>query len=236
MHVICTRLSPGQLSVRVGDGSRHSEEIVKKKKKKKKKISNCAFQCDYYSSAFTVRSLGFTIVGEIFVTVFFFVFFIQSLCSVYVDGPRWVCFLLPAFTHLGHECQDLLSSCDENSCAHRLDLGLYSHPKEFWWNGIRTHINSKGKIPSTGRLEPATLHLAGQRIHLTTDWAIPSPKRVMKKHVSVAVQQAYLCFTLVYISLQAVSNDVVTRDIFQAWESLCFSQYWIRLVGGTALR
>ena len=38
LHVICTRLRPGHLSVRVGDSSRHSEEIGK--------ISNFAFQCD----------------------------------------------------------------------------------------------------------------------------------------------------------------------------------------------
>ena len=36
-----------------------------------------------------------------------------------------------------------------NACVHRLDLDLYSHPKEFWGNGVRTHVNSKGKIPST---------------------------------------------------------------------------------------
>ena len=30
LHVICTRLRPGYLSVRVGDGSRRCEEIVKK--------------------------------------------------------------------------------------------------------------------------------------------------------------------------------------------------------------
>ena len=30
LHVICTRLSPDHLSVRVGDGSRRSEEIVEK--------------------------------------------------------------------------------------------------------------------------------------------------------------------------------------------------------------
>ena len=40
-------------------------------------------------------------------------------------------FLLPAFTRLGHERQDLLSPCDENACVHSVDLGLYSHPKEF---------------------------------------------------------------------------------------------------------
>ena len=39
-----------------------------------------------------------------------------------------------------------------NACVHRLDLGLYSHPKEFWGNGVGTHVNSKEKIPSTGRI------------------------------------------------------------------------------------
>ena len=38
--MIYTGLRPGHLSVRVGDGSRHSEEIVK--------ILNCAFYCDCY--------------------------------------------------------------------------------------------------------------------------------------------------------------------------------------------
>ena len=41
-----------------------------------------------------------------------------------------------------------------NACVHRLDLGLYSHAKEFWWNEVRTRVNSKGnKIPSTGSSE-----------------------------------------------------------------------------------
>ena len=54
-----------------------------------------------------------------------------------------------------------------NACVHRLDLGLYSHPKEFLGNGVRTHNNSNGKIPSTGkncpqrRIEPTALHQAG---------------------------------------------------------------------------
>ena len=30
LHVICTQMHPGHLSVRVGDSSRRSEEIVKK--------------------------------------------------------------------------------------------------------------------------------------------------------------------------------------------------------------
>ena len=38
-----------------------------------------------------------------------------------------------------------------NACVHRLDLGLYSHLKEFWGNGVRTNVNSKGKVPCTGK-------------------------------------------------------------------------------------
>ena len=52
-------------------------------------------------------------------------------------------FLLPAFTCLEHECHE---SVWWNACVHRLDLGLYSHSKEFLGNGVRTHVNSKGKI------------------------------------------------------------------------------------------
>ena len=29
-----------------------------------------------------------------------------------------------------------------NACVHRPDLGLHSHLKEFWGNGVRTHVNS----------------------------------------------------------------------------------------------
>ena len=49
-----------------------------------------------------------------------------------------------------------------NACVHRLDLGLYSHPKEFLESGVRTHVNCKGKIPSTGRswtIKRTMLHL-----------------------------------------------------------------------------
>ena len=74
-----------------------------------------------------------------------------------------------------------------NACVHRLDLSLYSHPKEFWGNGVRTHINSKGKIPATGkispqrRIEPTTPHQVGQRVQHTTNelfrppWMGPTP-------------------------------------------------------------
>ena len=61
---------------------------------------------------------------------------------------------------------------------HRLDLGLYSHPKKFLGNGVRSHVNSKGKshLPEAkGRAKPATQHQAGQQAQHTTDRAIPQP-------------------------------------------------------------
>ena len=39
---------------------------------------------------------------------------------------------------------------------HRLDLGLYSHPKEFLGNGIRTHVNSEGLLVGWLLNVPAT--------------------------------------------------------------------------------
>ena len=37
---------------------------------------------------------------------------------------------------------------------HRLALGLYSHPKEFLGNGVRTHVNCEGKTSSNGKILP----------------------------------------------------------------------------------
>ena len=87
-------------------------------------------------------------------------------------------FLLPAFTRLGHECQDLLSPCDgRNACVHRLDLCLYSHPKEFGETQSEPMLTPRGKspLPEAQRIEPAPLHHAGQQGQHTTNWAIPAP-------------------------------------------------------------
>ena len=40
-----------------------------------------------------------------------------------------------------------------NACVHGLDVGLYSHLKEFLGNRVRTNVNCKGKIRSTGNSE-----------------------------------------------------------------------------------
>ena len=50
-----------------------------------------------------------------------------------------------------------------NACLHRQDLGLYSHPKEFWGNGVRSHVNSEEKILSTGGSEEGQTHDAVSR-------------------------------------------------------------------------
>ena len=80
-------------------------------------------------------------------------FFNPAIEVVTFHPPGWFMlgmFLLPAFTQLGHEWWGSFESVRWNGCVHRLDLNLYFHPKEFSGNGVRTHVNSKGKIPSTG--------------------------------------------------------------------------------------
>ena len=55
-------------------------------------------------------------------------------------------------------------------------------------NGVRTHVNSKGKINPVyqRRIEPVVLHHTGQRDQHSTDWAIlpPSPPNNNNKRLS----------------------------------------------------
>ena len=64
------------------------------------------------------------------------------MLGVFVDGIH------PSRTWMSGS----LESVRWNACVHRLDLGLYSHPKKLLGNGVRTHDNSKGKIPSTRKI------------------------------------------------------------------------------------
>ena len=121
-------------------------------------------------------SLRFTILGDIFLrmcpfanpTIEVVTFRLRGWCMLGV-------FLLPAFTRLGHERQDLMSTCDGMHGVHRLDLGLYSHPKEFWEMESEPMLTSKQKSPlpernsPQGSMEPTTLHQAGQRAQHTTN-------------------------------------------------------------------
>ena len=65
------------------------------------------------SSAFPAISLGLTIFSEIFAYVTVFLNSATEVITFHLHG--WCMLgvlLLPAFTHLGHECQDILSLCD----------------------------------------------------------------------------------------------------------------------------
>ena len=71
-----------------------------------------------------------------------------------------------------------------NAIVHRPDLGLYSHPKEFLGYGVRTYVNSKWKIPSTGSSEEDRTHDAASRrtARPTYYWAIPAPDTLFLSH------------------------------------------------------
>ena len=60
-----------------------------------------------------------------------------------------------------------------NVCVHRLDLGLCSHPKEFFVGMVlETMLTPREKSPlaeAQRRFEPATLYHARQRAQHTTD-------------------------------------------------------------------
>ena len=61
-----------------------------------------------------------------------------------------------------------------NACVHRLDLGLYSHPKVFLeWSQNPCWLQGKNPLywRLRGRSDPATLHHVGQGAQHTTHWA-----------------------------------------------------------------
>ena len=84
-----------------------------------------------------------------------------------------------------------------NACVHRLDLGLYFHPKEFWGNGVKTHVKSplpEKKSPQR-RIEATTLHQAGQRAqHTPNELFRPHHRLMILRGMKVnqsAIVQAY---------------------------------------------
>ena len=83
-----------------------------------------------------------------FVCLFLFLFVCCCCCCCFFAGIN------PSRTSMSGSFE----SVRWNACVHRLDLSLYSHPKEFWGNGVRTHVHSQGQIPSTGRPEEDRTH------------------------------------------------------------------------------
>ena len=66
-----------------------------------------------------------------------------------VPGCLFVADIHPSRTWMS----EIFESMWWNICVHRLDLGLYSHPKQFQQTGVRQNVYTKGKIPSTGGSE-----------------------------------------------------------------------------------
>ena len=86
-------------------------------------------------------------------------------------------FLLPAFTHLGHECQDVLSLC-ECMCAQSRPWSVLSF--EFGGNGVKTHLTPREKslLPEKfSQEEDRTQDAASSRTASPTHYepAIPAP-------------------------------------------------------------
>ena len=77
-----------------------------------------------------------------------------------------------------------LESVRWNACVHRLDLDLCSQSKEFLENGVRTHVDSKGKksTPPEKKIseEDRTHDAASSRTASPTHYqrAIPAPGRI----------------------------------------------------------
>ena len=69
--------------------------------------------------------------------------------------PSWRVHAVCVFVAGVHLSRTWMSGSSEsvrwNACVHRLDLGLYSHPKEFLGNG-EPMLTPKGKIPSTRKI------------------------------------------------------------------------------------
>ena len=127
--------------------------------------------CAMTYSAFPAISLGFTITGKIFAPVTVFQSnhsgsHIPSLWMVHA-GCVFVAGIHPSRTRMSGSFDPV----QRHASAQRLDFGLYSHSREFWGNGVRTHVNSKGKIPSTrGSEEGQTCNSASCRTVSPTNY------------------------------------------------------------------
>ena len=107
-----------------------------------------------------------------------------------------------------------------NAYLHRLYLSLYSYPKEFRGNGVRTHVNSKGKITFTGTIllrgawnPRGCIKQDSQPNTLTTSYSGPFTK----------ISEWYLyCLSVGLNSLSIVLQETSTVCSMQATRSFSF--------------
>ena len=122
-------------------------------------------------------SLGFIILGEIFLNNYTTIFLIQLNWGSRIPSS-WMVHAGCVFGTGIHLSRTWMSGSLEfvwwNACVHRLDIGLYSHPKEFG-EYSQNPCKLQGKSPLHGkdfpqrRIEPTTLHQAGQQAQHTTN-------------------------------------------------------------------
>ena len=81
-------------------------------------------------------------------------------------------FLLPAFTRLGHKCQDLLSPGDGMHVCTDWTLVYTLIQKSFYGMESEPMLTPREKSPlpeAQRRIEPMTVHHSGQQAQHTTD-------------------------------------------------------------------
>ena len=92
-----------------------------------------------------------------------------------MNGACWVCFLLPAFTHQGHECSDLLSPCGGMHVCTDKTLVYALIQKNFQgmeWEPMLTPREKSSLLEAQRTIKPTMLHHVGQRAQHTTSSAI----------------------------------------------------------------
>ena len=139
-------------------------------------------------------------------------FFFNPTIKVVTFRLRGWCVLGVFFVAGIHTSRTWMSGSFEsvrwNVCMHRLDLGLYSHPKEFWGNGVWTHVNSKGKIPSAENVPRggSNPRRCGQRVQ-----ALPTELfRPPNKYIRCVAHDCHLAHMLetVHSAVRTVFNKI----------------------------
>ena len=94
--------------------------------------------------------------------------------------------LLPAFTRLGHERQDLLSPYDGmHVCADQ--TSVYTLIPEFWGNGDRTYVNSREKSPLPEKKNLLRGESTPRRCIKQDSWPNTLPKSYSGPHWGVPI-------------------------------------------------
>ena len=111
-----------------------------------------------------------------------------------------------------------------NACMHRLDLGLYSNLKEFLGNGVRTHVNSKRKIPSTGKilLRGRCIKQDSKPNTLPTSYSGPQPGDLMCYKLMMCKTCHSLITTLSNISLRVHLLRAYSIYTMNLYSVLCY--------------